>query len=108
MRRAEKKQSDRGRRSTWRKECCHSQLLLPNEPLMVSAVTHSSEIMKIVHKYYPNLANLERYKDIKGVGPPLFYVSRVKAESLGVNFTPVEISIKDTIQSLKEKMFLSF
>ncbi|KAL4586257.1 hypothetical protein LXL04_010892 [Taraxacum kok-saghyz] len=75
---------------------------------LVSAVSHSSEIMKIVHKHYPNLEHAERYKDIKYIGPPPFSVSKTKAENLGVNFTPLEISIKDTIESLKENNFMSF
>jgi len=33
-------------------------------------------------------------------------VSKERAESLGLNFTPVEVSLKDTVESLKEKNFL--
>lgn len=31
-----------------------------------------------------------------------------KAKSLGIDFTPFEVSLKDTVESLKEKNFLAF
>ena len=34
---------------------------------------------------------------------PTFQVSQERAKSLGVNFTPLEVSLKDTVESLKEK-----
>ncbi|GKB10546.1 tetraketide alpha-pyrone reductase 1-like protein [Tanacetum coccineum] len=74
---------------------------------VVGNVLHSSEIMKIVNKLYPALGHSKGYNDGKEVEPQLYSVSRVKAEGLGVEFTPVEVSIKDTIESLKEKNLLS-
>ncbi|KAK1425317.1 hypothetical protein QVD17_20668 [Tagetes erecta] len=75
---------------------------------LVGKVVPSFEIIKIVDELYPSLDRSERYKDGKHVEHVLYNVSRVKAESLGVNFTPLEVSIKDTIESLKEKNLLSF
>ncbi|KAI3498131.1 hypothetical protein L1887_33900 [Cichorium endivia] len=75
---------------------------------MVGCVSHSSEIKEIIYKYYPALSHCERYKDGKYVRAPRYFVSRARAEGLGVIFTPLEVSIKDTIESLKEKNFLSF
>ncbi|KAJ0682887.1 putative cinnamyl-alcohol dehydrogenase [Helianthus annuus] len=75
---------------------------------MVGNVVRSIEIMKIVEKLYPSLGDSKRYKDEKCDEPLPYNVSRAKVESLGVNFTPVEVSIKDTIESLKEKNLLSF
>ncbi|EOY10126.1 Uncharacterized protein TCM_025504 [Theobroma cacao] len=37
---------------------------------------------------------------------PVLQVSQERAKSLGVNFTPIEVSLKDTFESLKEKNFL--
>ena len=37
-----------------------------------------------------------------------FKVSQEKARSLGINFIPLEVSLKDMIESLKEKGLLSF
>nr|XP_043627134.1 uncharacterized protein LOC122598613 [Erigeron canadensis] len=75
---------------------------------IVGNMTRSSEILKIVGKLYPALINSQKYEDDKCVDPLPYNVSREKAESLGVKFTPVEVSIKDTIESLKEKNQLSF
>ncbi|KAJ0837602.1 putative cinnamyl-alcohol dehydrogenase [Helianthus annuus] len=55
-----------------------------------------------------NYFNVDRYRDSKSVDPLPYYVSRAKAESLGVHFTPMEVTIKDTAESLKEKNLLSF
>ncbi|KAK9051359.1 hypothetical protein SSX86_027986 [Deinandra increscens subsp. villosa] len=75
---------------------------------LVGKVVRSVEIMKIVDRLYPSLGHSERYIDGKSVEPLPYHVSRAKAESLGVKFTPIEVSIKDTIESLKENNFLSF
>ena len=37
----------------------------------------------------------------------LHQVSKEKAKALGINFIPMEVSLKDTIESLKEKGFLN-
>ena len=37
---------------------------------------------------------------------PEYQVSKEKAKSLGIEFTPFEQSIKETVESLKEKNFL--
>ena len=39
---------------------------------------------------------------------PTFKVSQEKARSLGINFIPLEVSLKGMIESLKEKGLLSF
>ncbi|XP_076940837.1 phenylacetaldehyde reductase-like [Bidens hawaiensis] len=75
---------------------------------MVGKVARSLEIIKIVDKLYPSLGHSERYKDGESVEPVPYNVSRAKAESLGVKFTPLEVSIKDAVESLKEKNLLSF
>ncbi|PWA37178.1 bifunctional polymyxin resistance protein, ArnA [Artemisia annua] len=75
---------------------------------VVGNVIQSSKIMKIVDKLYPTLDHSKRCKEGKSLEPLIYNVSRVKVESLGVEFTPVEVSIKDTIESLKEKKLLSF
>jgi hypothetical protein len=35
-----------------------------------------------------------------------YQVSKEKAKTLGINFTPLDLSLVDTIESLKEKGFL--
>ncbi|KAJ0682886.1 putative cinnamyl-alcohol dehydrogenase [Helianthus annuus] len=75
---------------------------------MVGEVVRSLEIMKTMNKLYPSFGQSERYKDGECVEPLPYSVSRAKVESLGVNFTPMEVSIKDTVESLKKKNLLSF
>lgn len=36
---------------------------------------------------------------------PIYHVSKEKAKSLGVSYTPLGVSLKETIESLKEKKF---
>lgn len=35
-----------------------------------------------------------------------YQVSTERAKGLGINFTPLEVSLKDSVESLKEKNFL--
>ncbi|KAJ0682889.1 putative cinnamyl-alcohol dehydrogenase [Helianthus annuus] len=72
---------------------------------IVGDVVRSSEIKIILDKLYPDLGFSQRYKD-KCVEAQLYSISKVKAESLGVDFTPLEVSLRDTIESLKEKKFM--
>ena len=39
---------------------------------------------------------------------PTFQVSKEKASSLGIEFIPLKIALKETVESLKEKKFVSF
>ncbi|KAI3796455.1 hypothetical protein L1987_39126 [Smallanthus sonchifolius] len=73
---------------------------------VVGNVIRSLEMVKIFDKLYPDLGYSLRYKD-KSVERTPYCVSKVKAESLGVKFTPLEVSIKDTVESLKEKKFMN-
>nr|GLL24939.1 cinnamoyl-CoA reductase 1-like [Ipomoea trifida] len=74
---------------------------------LVGEPMHSSQLLKIVGQVYPSLAIPEKYKGDLPVAPT-FKVSQEKAKSLGINFTSFAVSLKDTIESLKEKNFLSF
>jgi hypothetical protein len=38
---------------------------------------------------------------------PIYQVSKEKAKSLGLEYTPLEVSIKETVESLKEKKFVN-
>ncbi|RVW89104.1 hypothetical protein CK203_040244 [Vitis vinifera] len=39
---------------------------------------------------------------------PTYMVSQEKTKSLGIGFTPLEVTLKDTVESLREKNFVSF
>ncbi|XP_014499797.1 cinnamoyl-CoA reductase 1 [Vigna radiata var. radiata] len=72
--------------------------------LLVDRVAHYSDIVKILRDLYPSLQLPEKCVDDKPYDP-IFEVSKEKAKSLGLEFTPLEVSIKDTVESLKEKKF---
>ncbi|XP_019151122.1 PREDICTED: cinnamoyl-CoA reductase 1-like [Ipomoea nil] len=75
---------------------------------LVGETVHFSQVLKIVGQLYPSLViPAEKSKGDLPIVPP-FKVSQDKAKSLGINFTSLEVSLKDTIESLKEKNFLSF
>ncbi|KAG5537029.1 hypothetical protein RHGRI_024464 [Rhododendron griersonianum] len=83
---------------------------------LVGTVTNSSEAVNILRKLYPALKLPERlvwafYDDRPEDGKPtvpLYQVSKKKAESLGIHFTPLEVTLRDIVESLKEKNFLQF
>ncbi|GFP87030.1 cinnamoyl-coa reductase 1 [Phtheirospermum japonicum] len=70
--------------------------------LMVESVAHYSEIVKILRELYPTLPLPEKCADDKPF-MPTYQVSKERAKSLGVEFTPLKEGIKETVESLKEK-----
>ncbi|CAK7330919.1 unnamed protein product [Dovyalis caffra] len=69
---------------------------------IVGQVGHFSEVLEIVHEYYPTLHLPERCEDDKPF-PPRYWVLLEKAQTLGIEFTFLDRTVKDTIESLKEK-----
>ncbi|XP_043691619.1 phenylacetaldehyde reductase-like [Telopea speciosissima] len=74
--------------------------------VLAERVAHYSEIVKNLHELYPTLHLPEKCADDKPY-LPTFQFSREKAESLGIKFIPLEVSLKETVESLKEKGFFS-
>ncbi|CAA2958178.1 Hypothetical predicted protein [Olea europaea subsp. europaea] len=74
---------------------------------LVGTLLSTSEIFKIIRKLYPHYNYPEIIAEKLNNQYPN-QVSQEKAKSLGIRFTPFEVSLKDTIESLKEKNFLSF
>ncbi|KAL8055514.1 hypothetical protein ABFX02_04G060800 [Erythranthe guttata] len=72
---------------------------------MVESVAHFSEIVNILRGLYPTFRLPEKCADDKPF-VPTYQVSKERAKSLGVEFTPLEESIKETVESLKEKNFV--
>ncbi|KAB1224978.1 Tetraketide alpha-pyrone reductase 1 [Morella rubra] len=72
---------------------------------LVASTISCSWVMKILRELYPTL-NLPENKDDKPL-ELICKVSKEKAESLGLNFIPVEVTLKDTVESLREKNFLT-
>ncbi|XP_059455012.1 phenylacetaldehyde reductase-like [Corylus avellana] len=73
---------------------------------LVETVIHCSEVMKLLHKLYPTLCHPGKCDDKPSIAG--YQVSKEKAKSLGINFIPLEVTLKDTVENLKQKGFLSF
>ncbi|KAK6933848.1 NAD-dependent epimerase/dehydratase [Dillenia turbinata] len=74
---------------------------------LAERAAHVSEVQNILHQHYPTFVPLEICENIKPSGPK-FTVSKDKAESLGIGFIPLDVSLKDTIECLREKKLISF
>uniref|UniRef100_A0A0A9GF68 NAD-dependent epimerase/dehydratase domain-containing protein n=2 Tax=Arundo donax TaxID=35708 RepID=A0A0A9GF68_ARUDO len=72
----------------------------------VDKVLHFSEVVKIIHDMYPSLPVPDKCADDQPFAPA-YLVSRDKIRSLGVELTPFETSLRETIECLKEKGFVS-
>lgn len=75
--------------------------------LMVETVIHFSDMVKIIQELYPMLKLPDKCADDEPF-LPTYQVSKEKAKSLGVNFIPLKVTLKETIENLKEKGFASF
>ncbi|KAJ3669249.1 hypothetical protein LUZ60_011199 [Juncus effusus] len=75
--------------------------------LLVERVAHYSEIVEIIRELYPSLSLPQKCADEKPFAP-IYQVSKERAKSLGIEFIPLKDSVKETIESLKEKGFVSF
>ncbi|XP_039172568.1 phenylacetaldehyde reductase-like isoform X3 [Eucalyptus grandis] len=73
---------------------------------VVGEVIHCHDALKILQNLYPTLHLPDKCEDDKPFASKYEY-SREKAEALGVDFTPLEISLRDTIESFREKGFIS-
>nr|CAB3460185.1 unnamed protein product [Digitaria exilis] len=74
---------------------------------MVDKVVHFSEVVKIIKDMYPSVPVPEKCADDEPFAPT-YQVSRDRITSLGVELTPFETSLKEAIECLKEKGFVSF
>ncbi|KAF8398361.1 hypothetical protein HHK36_017288 [Tetracentron sinense] len=74
---------------------------------LVDRVAHYSEVVKILHELYPGFHLPEKCADDKPFVPK-YQVSKEKTKGLGIDFIPMEMSLKQTVESLKEKNFISF
>lgn len=74
---------------------------------IVERVAHYSELVKIICKMYPNIPLPDKCADDEPLFPT-YQVSKDKIRSLGMELIPLETSIKETIESFKEKGFVAF
>ncbi|KAK9913034.1 hypothetical protein M0R45_036860 [Rubus argutus] len=71
---------------------------------LVGSVIHCSEVVKMLCDISPALTLPERCADDKPFAPT-YQVSKERAQTLGVKYTPLEVTLKDTFESLKDKNF---
>ncbi|KAJ4978119.1 hypothetical protein NE237_008899 [Protea cynaroides] len=72
--------------------------------VLVGKVAHASEVVKILRELFPTLHLPEKCADDKPY-MPTYQVSQERTKGLGINFIPLEVSLKETVESLKEKGF---
>ncbi|XP_040372442.1 phenylacetaldehyde reductase isoform X2 [Rosa chinensis] len=71
---------------------------------LVESVKHCSEVVKMLSDISPALNLPDKCADDKPF-TPTYQVSNERAQTLGVKYTPLELSLKDTVESLKDKNF---
>ncbi|KAK7264045.1 hypothetical protein RJT34_31648 [Clitoria ternatea] len=74
---------------------------------LVERVAHFSELAKILRDLYPTYQVPKKAANDKPY-VSTFQVSKEKAKTLGIEFIPLEVSLKETVESLKEKKFTNF
>ncbi|KAM0948815.1 putative cinnamyl-alcohol dehydrogenase [Dioscorea sansibarensis] len=74
---------------------------------LVESVAHLSELLKMIHELYPTIQLPQKCADEQPF-MPTWQVSKDKAKSLGIDYIPLETSLQETIESLKEKGFVTF
>ncbi|KAF3959894.1 hypothetical protein ACB098_08G157200 [Castanea mollissima] len=74
---------------------------------LVERVIHHTEVLRVLHELYPSLQLPEKCADDKPF-VPTYQVSKERTRSLGIEYIPFEVSLKETVESLKEKKFISF
>ncbi|MED6172988.1 hypothetical protein PIB30_055171 [Stylosanthes scabra] len=75
--------------------------------LIVERVVHYSELARILRDLYPTLQIKDKCEDDKPL-EPTYQVSKEKAKSLGIEFTPLEVTLKETVESFREKKIVNF
>ncbi|XP_028758801.1 tetraketide alpha-pyrone reductase 1-like [Neltuma alba] len=74
---------------------------------LVESVKHYSEIVKVLSHMYPTVQFPDKCADDKPF-MPIFQVSKEKAKTLGIDFIPFEVGLREIVESFKEKRFVNF
>ncbi|XP_058082534.1 phenylacetaldehyde reductase-like [Magnolia sinica] len=75
---------------------------------LVERVAHYSEVVKILQELFPTIQLPDKCVGDDNPFSCKYQVSKERAKSLGIDFIPMEVSLKETVESLKEKNFVSF
>ncbi|KAL5708077.1 hypothetical protein ACHQM5_018912 [Ranunculus cassubicifolius] len=74
--------------------------------LLVEKVAHISEILKTLRELYPEIQLPNKCADDKPF-VPTYKSSKEKCKSLGIDLLPLEVSLKETVESLREKKYFT-
>ncbi|KAE9593446.1 putative cinnamyl-alcohol dehydrogenase [Lupinus albus] len=74
---------------------------------LAERVLHLSDVVKILRELYPALPIPDKCADDNPYAPT-YQISKEKAKSLGIEFIPLEVSLAEIVESLKEKKFVNF
>ncbi|XP_058752370.1 cinnamoyl-CoA reductase CAD2-like isoform X2 [Vicia villosa] len=68
---------------------------------------HCSELAKILRDLYPTLQISDKCEN-EETYMTTYQISKEKAKILGIEFTPLEVSLKETVESFREKKIVDF
>ncbi|KAI5419793.1 hypothetical protein KIW84_043817 [Lathyrus oleraceus] len=74
---------------------------------LAERVAHYSEVAKILLNLYPSLQISDKCEDEEPY-ITTYEISKEKAKSLGIEFTPLEVSLKETVESFRKKKIIDF
>ncbi|XP_027106921.2 phenylacetaldehyde reductase-like [Coffea arabica] len=74
---------------------------------LVERAAHTSQVIKILQELYPTHQFPDKFSHDSILINPDYSVSNEKAKALGVEFIPLEESLKDTIEGFKKKNLVS-
>ncbi|CAJ1934030.1 unnamed protein product [Sphenostylis stenocarpa] len=74
---------------------------------LTERVIHASELARILRDLYPTFHIPDK---CEGDAPYVstYQISKEKAKSLGIEFTPLELSVRETVEHLREKNIVNF
>lgn len=73
---------------------------------LVGANGYSSSLLKILQKFYPSITIPGNFEENGLPLTPAFQISGERAKTIGVKYTSLELSVKDTVESLIQKDLL--
>ncbi|XP_058752366.1 cinnamoyl-CoA reductase CAD2-like isoform X2 [Vicia villosa] len=74
---------------------------------LAERVVHHSELANILQDLYPTLQISDKCEN-EETYMTTYQISKEKAKRLGIEFTPLEVSLKETVESFREKKIVDF
>ncbi|XP_074284443.1 phenylacetaldehyde reductase-like [Silene latifolia] len=74
---------------------------------IVETVAHMSQIVEMLRQLYPSITLPNKCAADDNPLEATFQISKEKSEGLGIEYTPIKVSLQETVENLKEKGFIS-